>query len=142
MIDLTKYKPKIVAKLDKALPKFAAKHPKVKVTAIGLYCCPWTGTLSLCLNTTDTAKKHEDNCPDFEYFGWEEMSFDEWQEEYESEAPEVKISATKTYKHDHQGDGGDEAFNEPFFDFLVELAEEYFQPGRSKVRATWLGVQM
>lgn len=142
MITLQDYKPKITAMLDEALPRFAAEHPTVRITAIALYCCPWTGVLSLCLNSTDTATKHEDNCPDFEYVGYDEMCFDEWQEDYESEKPKVKISALRTYKHDHDGDGGDEAFNEPFFKFLVDLAQDYFKPGRSKVRATWIGVQM
>jgi len=142
MIALQDYKPKITGMLDVELPRFAAEHPTVRITAIGLYCCPGTGLLSLCLNNTDTATSHEDNCPDFEYVGYEEMSFDEWQEEYESDEPRVKISALRIYKHDHDGDGGDEAYNEPFFTFLVDLAQEYFKPGGSKVRATWIGVQM
>ena len=96
--------------------------------------------LSLCLNSTDTATKHEDNCPDFQYVGYEEIRFDEWQEEYESDQPKIKLSALRTYKHDH--DDGDEAFNEPFFEFLVDLAQNYFKLERSRIRATWIGVQM
>jgi hypothetical protein len=142
MITLQDYEPKITATLDEVLPRFAAEHPTIRVTAIALYCCPWTGTLSLCLNDTDTATEHEENCPDFEYVGYEEISFDEWQQEYLSKTPKVKLSALHTYEHDHDGDGGDEAFNEPFFKFLVDLAQEYFKPGRSKIRATWIGVQM
>jgi hypothetical protein len=140
MVALQDYKPKITAMLDEALPRFAAEHPAIVITAIALYCCPWTGTLSLCLNSADTATKHEDNCPDFQYVGYEQMRFDEWQEEYESDEPEIKLSPLRTYKHGH--DDGDEAFNEQFFKFLVDLAHDYFNSGRSRFRATWIGVQM
>jgi len=142
MITLQDYKPKITVMLDEALARFATENPTVSPTMIALYCCPWTGLLSLCLNSTDTATQHEKNCPDFEYVGYEEMCFDEWQEEYESEAPEVKLPDRHTYIHDHDSDDGDEAFNKPFYKFLVAFAQDYFKQSRIKLRPTWIGVQM
>jgi hypothetical protein len=140
MITLKDYEPQIIGMMDTALPRFAAEHPSIRLTAIGLYCCPWTGTLLLSLNSRDSATKPPENCPDFEYVEYEQLSFEAWQEDYESDAPKVKVSSWRTITHNHSK--GDEAFNKPFFKFLVGIAEEYFRDGRCPVRATWVGVQM
>ena len=94
----------------------------------------------LSLNSRDGVSKAPENCPDFEYAEYDQLSFDEWQQEYESEVPEVKVSSWRTLTHNHNK--GDEAFNRPFFKFLVGIGEKYFRDGHCPVRATWVGVQM
>ena len=73
MIRLKDYKKRISESLDTALQRFAAEHPKERPTTSALYCCPWSGWVSLCINTGDTDQDHRDNCPDFDYCEYDLM---------------------------------------------------------------------
>lgn len=138
MITLDDFKPKIIKFLDKGLARFAKKHSKEIPTAIGLYSCPWSGWVAVCINTGDTPDQYEANCPDFKFVNFYMLDFSEWEEEYNSETPKIKVSSSKVVAPGPEE--GDEGFNEPFFNLLVQIAEEYFIPGR--VQAIWVGVQM
>lgn len=140
MVTLEKFKGKIIAFLDEALPRFAANHPKEKPTTIGLYSSPGNGWVSLCINSGDTPTTNEENCPDFKFVEFDSIEFAEWQEESESEKPKIKISTTKTISPDP--DDGDEGYNEPFFHFLVAIAKNYFTGARCPVGVMWVGVQL
>lgn len=88
-------------------------------TAMGVYCCPWSGWISLNFNITHSFKQEDYSCPDFEFVEFDLMNFDNWQEEYESFESIWIDDNSKTY-HGHLGDG-DEALNAFFFPFLKNL---------------------
>ena len=140
MVTLEKFKAKVIAFLDEALPRFASKHPREKPTTVALYSSPGNGWISLCLNTGDTPTTNEQNCPDFKFVEFDLLELPEWQEEYESEKPKIKISKTKTVSPDP--DDGDEGYNEPFFNFLVAIAKDYFTGARCPATVNWVGVQV
>ena len=138
MITLKNFKPRIVAFIDAGLARFTSEHPTENPTTIGIYSCPWSGWVSLCINVGDTDDTHKRNCPDFKFVGYAIVQLPEWEEEYFSDAQEVQVSESHIVSP--SADEGDEGYNKPFFDFLTEIAKEYFKDGR--VRTTWVGVQM
>ncbi len=86
-------------------------------------------------------EKHTDNCPDFAFVEYGLLEIPEWQEEYESDSAEIVVSSARRLSVNSEEDG-DDAFNKPFFDFLVEVAKGYFRTGRAPLRPVWAGVQM
>jgi hypothetical protein len=142
MLTLEDHESRVIAFLDSGLARFVSEKPSVVATTIALYSCPQTGWVSLCLNTGDTPETHADNCPDFTFVEYALLEVPEWQEEYESENPEVEIASGGRTVLIHLEEEGDDAYNKPLFDFLLRVTKEYFQGGRAPLRPVWAGVQM
>ncbi len=141
MIHLDSFRTKVTDLMKRGLARFLAEHPETNVTSVALYCCPWTGVLSLCLNTGDRMEvMAQENCPDFAFVEFDSEEFPEWVKEYESEKPKVIIGA-RTRSIDVE-EGGDEAFNEPFFNLLVSTLKKHVKEHPLPAHVLWTGVQM
>ena len=64
MIELKKYYEPVRDFLLAGIERFRSDHPKISSPHVALYCCPWTGWISLCLNGS---VQKDQNCPDFEF---------------------------------------------------------------------------
>ncbi len=118
MIDLREHRDPVLQFLEAGLGDFRRSHPSVPIGHVALYCCPWSGWVSLCL---DSVEEEDQNCPDFLYVEAALYQADSWCTEYEDEeAPRVTTLAGRTVELDVEGEG-DEAFNREFFEFLQAL---------------------
>ena len=124
MIDLNKNIVEIKEFLNSSIDRFQSENKKPN--SIGIYCCPWSGWISINFNVNKKLTETEKNCPDFEYVEFDLLEMSEWENEYETDNPEFKINGSiKTHNHDL----GDENFNQLIFDYLkpivIELKENY-----------------
>jgi WD40 repeat protein len=140
MINLGSYRKNVNDLLQRGLARFAKENPEVNTTAVALYCCPWTGVLSLCLTTGDTPETMaQENCPDFAFVEFDSEEFPDWVEEYESDTPQLKTGARTLSVNLEEGD---ESFNEPFFNFLVSTLKKHIKEYPLSVNVLWAGVQI
>ena len=107
--------------LEKALTagieRFIAAHDRPR--AVGVYAHPVGGWVSLNFNTQGNVADSGANCPDFDYVEYELLDFPNWQIAYGQEPLKLTTyrGKTKTLKN-----YGDEQFNEPFFELLMDVA--------------------
>ncbi|MCX2745830.1 hypothetical protein OO013_18250 [Mangrovivirga sp. M17] len=124
MIDLNDNTAGIKEFVSTSIERFRSE--KGNFNSIGIYCCPWSGWISINFNIEKTLTETDNNCPDFEYVEFGLLDIPEWQDEYENDNPEFKIGDTIKI-HDH--DLGDENFNSLIFDYLrpitVEIKDNY-----------------
>ena len=124
MINLNNNTVGIMEFVSSSIERF--RSDKGNPNSIGIYCCPWSGWISVNFNIEKTLTETYNNCPDFEYVEFDLLDIPEWQDEYESDNPEFKIGeAIKV----HDIDLGDENFNNLIFYYLrpitVELKDNY-----------------
>ena len=123
MINLEDYTVTIEEFVKTSIDKFLAEQDKIN--SIGVYCCPWSGWISMCFNVENTIENTHTNCPDFEFVEFDFLELVGWQEEYESDSATFVFKTKKLLGHD----GGDEALNELVFGFLkpivLKVKEDY-----------------
>lgn len=124
MTDLDNTTGKIKAFLNASILKFQSENNTP--SSIGVYCCPWSGWISMHFNATKKLDETKNNCLDFEFVEFDFMEIPEWKNEYTTDNPEFKLNGSI---HTHDPDFGDEAFNQLIFDYLkpivTELKESY-----------------
>ncbi|MGB5812658.1 MAG: hypothetical protein WBG86_19140 [Polyangiales bacterium] len=107
--------------LRSGLGDFARHHEDVSIGHVALYCCPWSGWTSLCLNR---AVQLDQNCPDFDYFEHALYHAPNWATQYESE----RRLEVATLRGEHVSIDvdieGDEALNAVFAAFLKAILTE------------------
>lgn len=96
----------------------AFKTQKGNFNSIGIYCCPWSGWISISFNVDKSIEDASYNCPDFDFVEFDLLEPNKWRQEYESEAPTYKFG-TKTVVFNW--DLGDEVINEIVFEFLSTI---------------------
>lgn len=124
MVDLNKKTKDIKEFFNSSINRFQEENRRP--SAIGVYCCPWSGWITINFNITKKIVDTENNCPDFEFVEFGFMELAEWKSEYETDNPKYKLDDL-TIQHNH--DLGDENLNELIFDYLkpivVELKNNY-----------------
>ena len=118
MIDLRRHHAPILSFLESGLAEFGRQHPDAPLGHAALYCCPWSGWVSLCL---DRAVQLDQNCPDFEYTEFALYEASTWTAEYETEDPLTIVTASGEHLELDLDSVGDAALNAVFFDFLRQL---------------------
>ena len=118
MIELEKYNDEIERFIRESIKRF--ENEIREPSSIGIYCCPWSGWISMNFNVTKTLEETGMNCPDFEFVEFDLIDFAIWQDEYESDQPQWKYQQ-KIYRDDF--DQGDEGVNKFFFYYLETLLE-------------------
>jgi hypothetical protein len=142
MIDLRDYVEPIAAFLDGELAAFRRRHPDIVSPHIALYSCPWSGWVSLCL---DSEPQVDQNCPDFELVEFALFEAPAWGAEYEEHAVLEIVGVDGTSQVVDTDLEGDEGINRVFFEFLRSvLASERTEASlvRLGLRPSRLGVQM
>lgn len=76
---------------------------------------PWVGT--------DINGQYNNNCPDYDYFEFGRINFDEWLDEIERNSVLTIRSAGKNHKINLEEDG-DEELNKVFFQWLERIVQE------------------
>lgn len=123
MIKLSEYADPIEDFLVKGIRSYISANEKPR--SIGIYCCPWSGWISLNFDRIQEFPEVE-NCPDYTDPEHDILDFREWSEEYEkSDVPSILTPMGETLEIDVE-DAGDEAFNRPFFDFLEAMVDRLF----------------
>ena len=117
MIKLIDHHKPILDFLTSALRRFRDDHRQVPVRHVALYCCPWSGWISLCL---DSSLQEDQNCPEFEFVEFDLYEDKSWVTEYEADIPKVMTVDGTVHDVDIESEG-DEALNRLFYDFLVGL---------------------
>lgn len=118
MIDLRGYRFPILSFLESELAEFVRQHPEAALGHVALYCCPWSGWVSLCI---DSAVQLDQNCPDFEYPEVALYQASTWAAEYENEDTLTIVTTNGEHLVVDPEPEGDEALNAVFFDFLRGL---------------------
>ncbi len=118
MIDLRRHRTQILDFFESGLVEFRHRHPDVAVGHVALYCCPWVGWVSLCI---DQAVQLRQNCPDFGHVEVAIYEANDWPAEYESEGPLHIVTANGEDLEIDIESEGDEALNAVFFEFLGQL---------------------
>jgi hypothetical protein len=127
MIVLNQYENRIKSFIETSIKRFNEAHGQF--SAIGIYCCPWSGWISTNFNLHKSIEESYTNCPDFEFVEFDLLDLDEWREEYEDEST-FKITETgEAFKCDD----GDEILNEIVFKFLEPIAIDVHNKTTSKV---------
>ena len=118
MIDLREHAVPLRRFVESSLSTFLETNPALSIGHVALYSCPWSGWVSLCVDS----RPHQDqNCPDFDHAEVAIYEAEDWSEEYESsDSPEIVGLDGIILKPDITEEG-DEAFNRPFFDFLCGI---------------------
>jgi hypothetical protein len=118
MIDFRDHREPVIRFLESGLITFRESHPSDRIGHVALYCCPWSGWVSLCI---DPAAQDNQNCPDFKHVWVALYTATSWSEEYEQvPRPEITTLAGQSVVLDIEGEG-DEAINREFFGFLRAL---------------------
>ncbi|MGC1630511.1 MAG: hypothetical protein WA749_00215, partial [Gelidibacter sp.] len=65
MIDLNRNSEKIKEFVNSSIDRFQSENKKPN--SIGIYCCPWSGWISINFNVNKKLSESDKNCPDFEY---------------------------------------------------------------------------
>ena len=121
MIDLRQHREPLLRFIESALTEFRRTHPAEPIRHVALYCCPWRGSVWLCL---DPAQQGNQNCPDFLHSQVAVYQATQWAEEYEQAAAMELIDlAGQTREVDITAEG-DEALNGMFFGFLTTVLHE------------------
>ena len=119
MVVLDNYKSKIDEFIVESAQKFETLHGNPN--SIGIYCCPWSGWLTINFNLNKSLQETGDNCPDFEFVEIDILDFPEWQNEYESDNPEYQTgNAVIQFNHEE----GNEGLNKIFFSYLLPIVSE------------------
>ncbi|MCB9856692.1 MAG: hypothetical protein H6818_13510 [Phycisphaerales bacterium] len=142
MADLREHREPLLRFIESGLRKFRLHHPDTAVGHIALYCCPWSGWVSLCLNRSPAP---DTNCPDFDFVEFAFYGAEEWANEYESDEL-MKVIDLDGREHLLDIETlGDEAIDHAFFEFLRRLLQS--TDGISALspiadRPLWAAVQM
>lgn len=86
--------------------------------SLGIYCCSWAGWIATCFNVSRTLESTEYSCPDFEYFRYDVLELNQWQEEYVTGEPRYKLNGAII---DYGKRQGDEVLNQFVFEFLSPI---------------------
>ena len=164
MIDLYEYTPAVKEFIRVEVERFTKTHPEVEVASAALYSSPLNCWLFLNCDSVENAQSFlkewsekgepwvgedesgsfNNSCPDYDFFEFGRMDFDEWCDEIE-EASILTIRSTEEYQIDLEEDG-DEAANIIFFKWLLsivrELEAEGVFNGLQKASTFRLGVQI
>ena len=164
MIDLYEYTPAVKEFIRVEVERFTKTHPEVEVASAALYSSPLNCWLFLNFDSVenvqsflkewsekgepwvgeDESGSFNNSCPDYDFFEFGRMDFDEWCDEIE-EAPILTIRSDAVYQVDLEEDG-DEAANVIFFQWLQsivkELEAEKVFSGLNKASTFRLGVQI
>ncbi|MCC6983406.1 MAG: hypothetical protein IT535_09065 [Bauldia sp.] len=116
MIDLRDHVDPIRLWLIEGLVRFQSEHPTIRAEHVALYCCPWAGWISLCL---DSNPQLDQNCPDFEFVEFTLYDAPGWAADYE--AAEGQPTVINTRGEEQSVVDGDEGLNRLFFEFLGDL---------------------
>lgn len=116
MVVLDNYKEKISDFIFESVDKFTVQHGDP--SSVGIYCCPWSGWVSVNFNRSKSFEETNQNCPDFEYVEYELLDFPEWEDEYNGDKPMYQ-TGDKIIQVSHE-EGGEE-LNRIFFSFLFPI---------------------
>lgn len=141
MIDLREHSGRIVAWLAAELVRFRLEHADVPSPHVALYCCPWSGWISLCL---DPEAQLEQNCPDFEFVEFALYEAPEWAAQYEEDDTLTIVDADGNKHLVELASDGDEGLNHIFFEFLRSLLASRTREAitNAQIRPKRLGVQL
>jgi hypothetical protein len=118
MVKLLDYKDKIKEFILSTFNKFTSEQFRPYV--IGVYCCPWSGWISMNFNITKDASL--DSCPDFEFVEYDLIDFEDWENTYGH--GDSKWRGINGEVLTLKWDAGDEVLNELFFHFLKSIVLE------------------
>ncbi|MDP9079672.1 MAG: hypothetical protein M3O71_19770 [Bacteroidota bacterium] len=116
MVELINDREPITQFIIEGLEKFVVEVGKPSI--MGIYCCPWSGWITLNFNVTFSLEEQNYSCPDFEFVEFDIVEFQKWEEEYESDQG-VWVDDSKNYEYNF--DEGDEGLNSFFYSFLKNL---------------------
>lgn len=119
MIQLENETEKILQFIQNGITAFETTHGKAG--SMGLYCCPWSGWLSLCFNKTRTIAETQQNCPDFEFVEFAMLDRSAWADEYESDNMSFRFENAELVRDETFGD---EQLNRFVFNYLETLLPE------------------
>ena len=166
MLDFDNYKPTIKAFVKAEVKRFVEVNPEVVLASAALYSHPVSGWVFLNFDSLENSQrflqewedpddagwvgKDEDgffnnNCPDYDFFEFGRIDFDEWTDEVEENSVIVLMGLGSKMQIDLEEDG-DEALNKAFFSFFISIIEELEAEGAfnslPKAAGFRLGVQM
>jgi hypothetical protein len=118
MIDLREHAHPIREWLVDGLLRFRLERPSIPATHVALYCCPWSGWISLCV---DPNVQLDQNCPDFEFVEVALYEASDWASQYEEDDELLVMDANGSSQVADIDSEGDEALNRLFFEFLFAL---------------------
>jgi hypothetical protein len=133
MVVLDDYKSKIDEFIVEAVQKFKTLHGSPN--SVGIYCCPWSGWLTINFNLKKTLQETDNNCPDFEFVEFDVLDFPKWQDEYETNDPKYQTGKT-VIEFNHED--GDEKLNKIFFSYLLPIVTETKTKVESKILLQFL----
>ncbi|MEM9672722.1 MAG: hypothetical protein AAF992_09000 [Bacteroidota bacterium] len=119
MVNLEEYRSEIEHFLIDGISKF--KREVGEPNSLRVYCCPWSGWISLNFNVKKKLAETKDNCPDFEYVEFDMIDFESWADEYESEQPGWRY---RNSIYEDNSDEGDTGLNRFFFIFMKQLIQK------------------
>ncbi|MGD1895290.1 MAG: hypothetical protein ACFB15_32445 [Cyclobacteriaceae bacterium] len=128
MVDLEEYRSEIEHFLIDGISKFRREVGEPNL--IGVYCCPWSGWISLNFNVKKKLSETKENCPDFEYVEFNMIDFESWADEYESEQP---VWRYRNSIYQDNLDEGDAGLNRLFFIFMKELIQKMNTGGAAPI---------
>jgi hypothetical protein len=102
--------------IENSIEQFITTHGHPSI--VGIYCCPWSGWLTINFNKEKSLEESHHNCPDFQYVEFDTLPLPDWQTEYEKDKPEFEING-RIVQHHHQL--GDENLNELIYIHLKPL---------------------
>ncbi|MEM1120424.1 MAG: hypothetical protein AAGJ18_08225 [Bacteroidota bacterium] len=126
MIHLDDYTSQIENFIQDSITNFQQKYQMPN--SVGIYCCPWSGWLTIHFNVKKVISETQNNCPDFEFVEFAYLDLEDWQQEYERSHPTFKIANT-VIKYNH--DLGVEPFNELIFGFLKPIINRLIKESNS-----------
>ena len=119
MVLLDNYKSKIDEFILESVQIFTNQYGNPK--SIGIYCCPWSGWMTINFNLKKSLQEANNNCPNFEFVEFAILDFPEWEDEYETNDPKYQRGNT-VFEFNHKD--GDEKLNEIFLPYLLSIVAE------------------
>jgi hypothetical protein len=119
MIVLDHYSDKIGGFILETVQRFKTQNGIPN--SVGIYCCPWSGWLTINFNIRKSLEETNNNCPDFEFVEFDVLDFPEWQDEYEADEPKYRTGDKVIQFTQEQGD---ESLNKIFFSYLLPIVTE------------------
>lgn len=132
MTNLDPFVPAITRFLGDSLQSCLGAHSDHEFTSAGLLCCEWTGVLGFGMNTGDS----DDvlmcrGVPDFVVLDDEELTFDEWEEEFRGDQPQFSYLGQTL-------EGTDQAI----FEFLITVSKGWLASNPLPPGVRWFGVDL
>lgn len=152
-MDLCEYTPAVKNLIQTEVERFGKLNPDVTVSCAALYCDPQNGWIFLNFDSLENTQHfledwsdvdddlwvgRDDNglfnnsCPDYDYFEFARIDFDEWVDEIESE-PVITVSGLGEEHRIDLEEGGDEELNRVVLQWLKGIVQDLEDAGTFSV---------